>query len=191
MYEDSVASCTLLNDDDAVRRKDLRFDHFHLARSRCLAKMDSQPSAPRTHPLRPYSVSPSLDQWSADSLTANPTASTSAHPVPPSLRIPATNRYESSVGQLPDAAPALPNAGSMLRAFVTSSLLSFTGVAMVQPFEVGKTLAQVQWVPREGVEPFIGFEMPEEVDEELVEVRSCSPASARVFVGFQLTERFL
>lgn len=150
--------------------------------------MDSQPSAPHTHPLRPYSVSPSLDQWSADSL-ANPTASTSAHPVPPSLRIPATNRYESSVGELPDAASSLPNAGSMLRAFVTSSLLSFTGVAMVQPFEVGKTLAQVQWVPREGVEPFIGFEVPDEVDEETVEVRSRSPISARAFAGRRLTRR--
>ncbi|BGP59795.1 hypothetical protein NBRC10512v2_001091 [Rhodotorula toruloides] len=168
----------LTDDDDAVRREDVRFDLFHLALSCCLAKMDSQPSAPRTHPLRPYSVSPSLDHWSADSLTANPTASTSAHPVPPSLRIPATNRYESSVGDLPDAASSLPNAGSMLRAFVTSSLLSFTGVAMVQPFEVGKTLAQVQWVPREGVEPFIGFEMPEEVDEETVEIEDENEAEA-------------
>lgn len=89
--------------------------------------------------------------------------------MPPSLRLPTSNRYESSVGDLPDAAglsSGMPNAGAVLRAFVTTSLLSFTGVAMVQPFEVGKTLAQVQWVPRDGVEPFIGLDLQDDTADE-------------------------
>lgn len=59
----------------------------------------------------------------------------------------------------------------MLRAFVTSSLLSFTGTALVMPFEVGKTLAQVQWVPKDGVEPHVwGTDENVIEDEEAVEV---------------------
>lgn len=63
----------------------------------------------------------------------------------------------------------------MLRAFVTSSLLSFTSTALVMPFEVGKTLAQVQWVPREGVEPSLRldenvFNHTDEENEDAIEV---------------------
>jgi mitochondrial fusion and transport protein UGO1 len=57
----------------------------------------------------------------------------------------------------------------MLRAFVTSSLLSFTGTALVMPFEVGKTLAQVQWVPKEGLDNIVQATL-DEVEEESVEV---------------------
>ncbi|GAA6003351.1 hypothetical protein JCM10207_000289 [Rhodosporidiobolus poonsookiae] len=146
--------------------------------------MDSAPAPPASHPLRPYSVSPRVDDWawsasssSAAESAARPTASTSGTNTPPSLRLPATDRYSSSVGDLDDAAAASVNAGSMLRAFVTSSLLSFTGVAMVQPFEVGKTLAQVQWVPKDGLEPFIGYDMTE-LEEESVEIEDENEAEA-------------
>ncbi|GAA5990607.1 hypothetical protein JCM10908_003150 [Rhodotorula pacifica] len=137
--------------------------------------MDTQPAVPQSHPLRPYSVSPSVADWQPlpTSSTSTPNTSTSfpasaaTRSVPPSLRLPSSNRYESSVGDLPDAgASGLPNAGTVLRAFVTTSLLSFTGVAMVQPFEVGKTLAQVQWVPRDGVEPFIGLDLQDDAGDE-------------------------
>lgn len=136
---------------------------------------------PQSHPLRPYSVSPSLADWqpASSSLPTSSSSSSSAatsssyagsgatRSVPPSLRLPPSNRYDSSVGDLPDAASSgLPNAGAVLRAFVTTSLLSFTGVAMVQPFEVGKTLAQVQWVPRDGVEPFIGLDLQDDTADE-------------------------
>lgn len=57
----------------------------------------------------------------------------------------------------------------MLKAFVTSSLLSFTGTALVMPFEVGKTLAQVQWVPKEGLDNIVQATL-DEVEEESVEV---------------------
>ncbi|GAA5949336.1 hypothetical protein JCM21900_005610 [Sporobolomyces salmonicolor] len=139
--------------------------------------MDTQPAAPASHPLRPYSVSPKLDDWSwaspssSSSSSARPAASTfSSSSTPPSLRLPVTNRYESSFSDLDDVGAGLPTAGTMLRAFVTSSLLSFTGVAMVQPFEVGKTLLQVQWVPKDGLD--LQAEFPdagagEEVSDEI------------------------
>lgn len=41
-----------------------------------------------------------------------------------------------------------PLPGTLFRSFVGSTLLSFGSAAIVQPFEVGKTLLQVQWVPR-------------------------------------------
>ncbi|GAA6022614.1 hypothetical protein JCM11491_000701 [Sporobolomyces phaffii] len=100
--------------------------------------MDTQPSAPVQHPLRPYSVAATapLDDFS----WSRPSPSST----PPSLRYPAP--------PAPNASPNAPStAATVLSSLVTASLLSFTGVALVQPFEVGKTLAQVQWVPKAGV----------------------------------------
>ncbi|GAA5894545.1 mitofusin complex protein UGO1 [Sporobolomyces salmoneus] len=112
--------------------------------------MDTQPQPPLQHPLRPYSTPASRDDfsWSSPSSSSAPASS-----VPPSLRYPPTDRYASSLPEFesPGGGGGLPSGGTLLKAFVTSSLLSFTGVALVQPFEVGKTLAQVQWVPRSGV----------------------------------------
>ena len=34
---------------------------------------------------------------------------------------------------------------------ISSALMQYTSTAMAMPFEVGKTLLQVQWSPREGV----------------------------------------
>ncbi|GAA6048131.1 hypothetical protein JCM3770_003676 [Rhodotorula araucariae] len=151
--------------------------------------MDAQPSAPRTHPLRPYSVSPSLEDWAPSTPGAGagglPTPSSAASAVPPSLRLPAPqDRYASlaggddSSGAGGAAAAAAHAGGAMLRAFVTSSLLSFTGVAMVQPFEVGKTLAQVQWVPREGAELAWGVDEDAVGAEEAVEIDDEGDAEA-------------
>ncbi|GAA5914174.1 hypothetical protein JCM8208_003928 [Rhodotorula glutinis] len=163
--------------------------------------MDAQPSAPRTHPLRPYSTSPSLDDWSlpagagapptASSSSSLPSARTSTGTaVPPSLRIPPpTDRYGRADGLLgvPSAGDGGPGAGSagaaaqagaMLRAFVTSSLLSFTGVALVQPFEVGKTLAQVQWVPRGEEAAELGWDAADNVADEVVEIEDEGDAEA-------------
>ncbi|GAA5989139.1 hypothetical protein JCM11641_007608 [Rhodosporidiobolus odoratus] len=145
--------------------------------------MDSQPAAPASHPLRPYSVSSTAEDWSwsapspSSSSPSHPTASASGTRTPPSLRLPRANRYESTLGDLQDATSSMPTAGSLLRAFVSSSLLSFTGVALVQPFEVGKTLAQVQWVPRDGLEPFIGYDVAE-LEEESVEIEDENEAEA-------------
>ncbi|BGP37520.1 hypothetical protein JCM10449v2_001426 [Rhodotorula kratochvilovae] len=157
--------------------------------------MDAAPSLPRTHPLRPYSVSPSLDEWAPAPGSAGPTAasgssslpgagtaSSSGGAVPPSLRLPPPqDRYSSHLGGSSageGGSGAAAQAGTMLRAFVTSSLLSFTGVAMVQPFEVGKTLAQVQWVPREGAELGWGVDEDAVGAEEAVEIDDEGDAEA-------------
>ncbi|GAA5873217.1 hypothetical protein JCM16303_001055 [Sporobolomyces ruberrimus] len=100
--------------------------------------MDTQPSVPVQHPLRPYSIAPPRDDFSWH---ASPSSRPGPSSTPPSLRY----------SPLDDLSSGMPSAGVLLKAFVTSSLLSFTGVALVQPFEVGKTLAQVQWIPKIGV----------------------------------------
>lgn len=158
-----------------------------LCKSTDALAMDSQPAGPASHPLRPYSTAPSLADWPSPPSASVPAAGSHAPPasaatrtVPPSLRLNPNNRYESSVEGLDShVASAFPNAGAVLRAFVTTSLLSFTGVAMVQPFEVGKTLAQVQWVPRDGVEPFIGLDVAadENGDEQAVSPDNLSDSS--------------
>lgn len=65
---------------------------------------------------------------------------------------------------------AAPAAGAMLRAYTTSSVLSFVGTAMVMPFEVGKTLAQVQWVPKDGLDTIMDASDEGVIEEESVEV---------------------
>lgn len=71
-----------------------------------------------SHPLRPYYVSP--------------------EPV-----------FPSAVVNLPPAPDdGEPYAGPLLRATLVSLLLAYASTALVMPFEVGKTLAMVQWVPK-------------------------------------------
>ncbi|GAA5838719.1 hypothetical protein JCM3766R1_001570 [Sporobolomyces carnicolor] len=106
--------------------------------------MDTRPQSNVQHPLRPYSTSsvrPDDFSWHA------PTPSRT----PPSLRSPQSHGSTSSVNVDQLDHDYLVPSSSLLRAFLTSSFLSFTGVALVQPVEVGKTLAQVQWVPKAGV----------------------------------------
>jgi len=124
--------------------------------------MDTQPSQPIQHPLRPYSVSPQYDDFSWS------TSST-----PPSLRSHSTtkDRYSSSLADLDSFSNSATSisAGTLIKSLVTSSLLSFTGVALVQPFEVGKTLLQVQWVPKDGVLEQIEQQLsPQQLDEDVV-----------------------
>lgn len=37
----------------------------------------------------------------------------------------------------------------MLKGFLASELLQYTGTALVMPWEVGKVLLQIQWIPRD------------------------------------------
>lgn len=59
-----------------------------------------------------------------------------------------------------------------VKSFLTSSLLSFTSTALVMPFEVGKTLAQCQWVPRDGIDPIVWGGTDGVIEEEVIEVCS-------------------
>ena len=110
------------------------------------------------HPLRPYYVAPPIEADYSHGLNSS------------SLRLSASNRYEQ-----PSATPyedfgGNPAAGQMLRAFVTSSLLSFASTALVMPFEVGKTLAQVQWVPRDNLQPLVQLSEQHTPPEEALDV---------------------
>lgn len=123
-----------------------------------------------SHPDRPYFVAPPPDSdWSFGQPARPSLAHAQAHAHPPaaSLRVAPTNRYEHDVGSYGDA----PSAGAMLRAFATSSVLTWTSTALVMPFEVGKTLAQVQWVPRDGLTVELGVDHTDDaLDEDRAEV---------------------
>lgn len=132
--------------------------------------MDSNPTS-SSHPLRPYYVAPATDSdWAFGS---RPIASSSTRnsSYPDSLRISSTNRYESSTSFDDLESPA---AGAMLQSFLMSSILSFTSTALVMPFEVGKTLAQVQWVPKDGIEPTVWLGTEGIIEDEAIEVRDFS-----------------
>lgn len=115
------------------------------------------PAQGPSHPLRPYASSSRehgdwLDQVGS---SPRPTApSEMAHTLRSTPSRTPRSRYDfpasSSLGDL-DAPPA-PEPSALLRAYLNSGLFSFTSTALVMPFEVGKTLLQVQWVPKEDVD---------------------------------------
>jgi len=45
-----------------------------------------------------------------------------------------------------------PNFAQVFKALVASAVLQYTSTAIVMPWEVGKLLLQVQWVPRDAGE---------------------------------------
>jgi fusion and transport protein UGO1 len=58
-------------------------------------------------------------------------------------------------------APSGVNATNLLKTLVASAVLQYTSTAIAMPWEVGKLLLQVQWVPRDAGEP----EEPELVED--------------------------
>lgn len=57
--------------------------------------------------------------------------------------------------------PSGVNAANLLKTLVASAVLQYTSTAIAMPWEVGKLLLQVQWVPRDAGEP----EEPELVED--------------------------
>lgn len=57
--------------------------------------------------------------------------------------------------------PSSSNAANLLKTLVASAVLQYTSTAIAMPWEVGKLLLQVQWVPRHVGEP----EEPEYIEE--------------------------
>ncbi|SCV72768.1 BQ2448_4305 [Microbotryum intermedium] len=121
--------------------------------------METAPSGATSHPLRPYATSLPAQDWSfpsSSSSSGGPNASSSGSSSLRGLSAPSSpNRYASTttLDGFDGSSGSSPAAGSLLKAFAMSSILSFSGTALVMPFEVGKTLAQVQWVPKDGLEP--------------------------------------
>lgn len=106
-------------------------------------------SAPRPGPLSGAASAPSY-QWSARPRT------NSIYELSPDLN------FE----------PSAPNAVAILRAVAASVILQYCGAALENPMEVGKTLLQVQYVPRNAV-AVEDMEPPEE--EEVCLYCSISP----------------
>jgi fusion and transport protein UGO1 len=107
----------------------------------------------RSHPLRPYYTKHDEPTFvvPAPTISAAPRSSTEGH----SLALPPhgqTNRYISPDG---DAALALASERTtpsmVLRALLISGALQYTSTCLAMPFEVGKLLLQVQWIPRDEV----------------------------------------
>lgn len=64
--------------------------------------------------------------------------------------------------------PSGVNASRIFKTVVASAVLQYTSSALVNPWEVGKLLLQVQWVPRDAGEPQTEEEYVEEEQEETV-----------------------
>ncbi|KAF7306590.1 hypothetical protein MIND_00450300 [Mycena indigotica] len=56
----------------------------------------------------------------------------------------------------------------LLKTFATSAILQYTSSAIAMPWEVGKLLLQVQWVPRDAGEPDL-VDLPDDEDDALSE----------------------
>ena len=112
---------------------------------------------------RPYYVARALDdEFFADSLSPGGRASGSTGTGGSSLYN-AANASKSRYGVVEDLLDFdegfdTPRSSTavLLRSFISTSLLGFASTALVQPFEVGKTLLQVQWIPREDVSAVFG-----------------------------------
>ncbi len=79
-----------------------------------------------------------------------------ASPPPPSYhwsaRSPPNSIFDLSPS-LDFAEPSTIDAGRLAKTIVASAILQYTSTAIVNPWEVGKLLLQVQWVPRDAGEP--------------------------------------
>ncbi|KDQ20648.1 hypothetical protein BOTBODRAFT_151452 [Botryobasidium botryosum FD-172 SS1] len=129
--------------------------------------MDSESpafAAPRPASLRNL-YSPPSDNWefvpssSPTSSAATPDHSWSTRPSKPSVF---------------DLSPAYPSEDdldfrSVIKPLIGAALLQFAGTAIANPFEVGKTLLQIQWVPKSGslVSETLDTEETEEDEGEL------------------------
>ena len=63
--------------------------------------------------------------------------------------------------------PASISGTVLLKAFVASTALQYTSAAIAMPWDVGRTLLQVQWVPRDAEEMAVPAEIVEEEEEEV------------------------
>jgi len=112
------------------------------------------PSA-KSHTLRPYQHRrDEMTFFATTPSTANTSTRGGAAPDGMSLQLPSkpANRYMSAEG---DAALRLEyeraTPGAFIKGLLVSGALQYTSTCLAMPFEIGKLLLQVQWVPREEV----------------------------------------
>ncbi|PLW27935.1 hypothetical protein PCASD_17083 [Puccinia coronata f. sp. avenae] len=124
----------------------------------------ASPSSSSSHPLRPYyqptdtQQQPLINHWlsapapaSSSSLLPQPQlATTTRTGAPRTYLIPPECDDMHRHGPLPDQ----PHRFSpLLRGYLWAGYIAWTGTAMAMPFEVGKTLLQVQWIPATDTSP--------------------------------------
>jgi fusion and transport protein UGO1 len=133
-------------------------------------------SAPRgdAHPNRPY-YKPSDDSGAfiattAPRYSANTSSGTNAATQRSSnsgnLSLPpASNRYSSSIDEIggSESSSYASNLSEAGMALLYSTALQYTSTCLAMPFEVGKLLLQVQWVPKDEV--WMAFGEAEKDDE--------------------------
>ncbi|EFP84089.2 uncharacterized protein PGTG_10467 [Puccinia graminis f. sp. tritici CRL 75-36-700-3] len=125
----------------------------------------SNQSTTSQHPLRPYyqprAQHSTSTQWQTtttatatarptiqDLMASSPSSSSSlllrpAHPSPSSSSI--ITAYDLDLRTT--ASSSSSSLSLIFRGYLSAGMLAFTSAAMVMPFEVGKTLLQVQWIP--------------------------------------------
>lgn len=131
-------------------------------------------SAQQAHPLRPYyqppedsvfiATAPRFSTTGTPGLTSRASGSTSASASSKASggsasSRPATNRYISTNDSKPYVATTSTNGfgeadasfSDIFRALLISGALQYTSTCLAMPFEVGKLLLQVQWVPKDDV----------------------------------------
>ncbi|PFH50759.1 hypothetical protein AMATHDRAFT_60382, partial [Amanita thiersii Skay4041] len=127
--------------------------------------MSTQPS------LRDLYADPSTTwAFKLPTVRAPQNVSTTVARTPPSSSYQWTSRspHDSILNLSPSldlSEPTVTHAGQFLKTLVASTLLQYTTTAAAMPWEVGKVLLQVQWVPRDAGEPE-PTEYVEEVENE-------------------------
>lgn len=74
------------------------------------------------------------------------------------------------------------NTAHLFRSVAASAVMQYTTSALVNPWEVGKLLLQVQWVPRDAGDPLAEQEYVEDEVEETVRL-ACCPQSLCSFTA--------
>lgn len=121
------------------------------------------------HPLRPYYASTddsmsfvaTVPKGSSTNSTATGTTSVRSHPYQSPYP---SNRYLSAASD-PELEDISANTGikDMARALLVGAAFQYTSTCLAMPFEVGKLLLQIQWVPRDEV--WVAFSGAEREDE--------------------------
>lgn len=122
-----------------------------------------------------------------------PTGGSAPVPPPPPMDALTTTTYQWSTrpshNSVFDLSPSLDlsepsgiNAVQLLKAFAASAVLQYTSTAIVMPWEVGKLLLQVQWVPRDAGEPEMNVELEYEDNEDAVSRGAC--VESRILIVF-------
>jgi fusion and transport protein UGO1 len=97
---------------------------------------------------------PPLSAWSFETVGDQAPVGSASAPLPSAAYMRASRPAPNSLLDLSPslADPGVPNASLLVKAIVASALMQYTTAAIAMPFEVGKTLLQVQWVPRDADE---------------------------------------